>query len=358
MNSNKYNYNLSTSSQSNKPGFDLFRSLENEQFYFHINDIDGNPTFFSEALDTVRKRKRRIEGVKKNAANPKMYKVQKEGEQYYFVLRAGNYQEMGRSKLFSSKIAMNKAIKYLSEYASTEQTGSTHYPSASIENQNKTMLAQQADEQFALKYSYQVHIYPNSEDKLINGRIMNTRTERKGIFTGLDGQAIVDFMAVDLDVKLPSVSLTSVKGEKSKTLEQVITNLKPEKAKKQPREVVLKEPPVNFKLEILNKKTRKPSNTLLLGVIYDAQLSPKENVKLKLPKTGEKIPLEFSIKAIRGSNFSNTWVENVELSSDGILRLPSLPVFPYPGIYRLMAKSVGVGDEQNTLRGLSVVNIL
>ena len=120
----------------------------------------------------------------------------------------------------------------------------------------------------------------------------------------------------------------------------------------------MKKPPENLMLKILNKKSGKPSNNLFSGEQYEMELYAKENTKVNWPKAGEKIPLEISIEAIKGSNYTNAWVENAELSPDGVMHVSSAPEFPYSGIYRMVAKSKNTDNDKNLLHGFSVVNVL
>lgn len=349
MNPKKTNKESETSSVK-KTGFVLFQSSEDDLYYFQFNDENGEPMFFSGGHGVVSRRDKNLESVKKYAAIPKMYKVLKEGKQFYFILRAGNYLEIGRSKAYSNNSEMKKAMKYFSENAAeTQPKTSSKSPAKAMKKETKKRV-DQSDEQFALKYSYQIHLYPNSEGNQINGRIINARTERKMAFNGLNGQAITEFMKEDLIGNMPSLSLTSPTEENSPTPGS-------EKVKSSPKGIAITDPSENLTLKILNKKTGKASNNLLRDAYYDLQVSLKENTKTKALKTKKELPFELSIKAITGSNFSNIWTENLEISSEGMLRLTSLPRIPYPGIYRMTVKSQNT-ESGKILSGNSVVNIV
>ena len=114
---------------------------------------------------------------------------------------------------------VKKAMKYMTQNASEFHTPTT--PASTMKKQESVKKIKQPDEQFALKYSYQIHLYPSEEKKQINGRIMNMRTERKGTFSGIDGEKIVDFMAEDLKGKMPSILLTTNSDKQSLNVQKV-----------------------------------------------------------------------------------------------------------------------------------------
>lgn len=84
-----------------------------ERFFFQFNDKAGNPLLFSEAYQTESGRKNGMESVRRNAVKKAQYVAKEEKGKYFFVLKAGNHQEISRSRDFDSRKEMERLIFWL-----------------------------------------------------------------------------------------------------------------------------------------------------------------------------------------------------------------------------------------------------
>lgn len=105
-------YRLDQASRSGLTGFDPFQSDDNLH-YFHFNDAQGQALLFSEGYTTSRSRTNGIKSLIKNAGLQNRYVIKEDTDTPYFVVRAGNRQEIARSKVFASKKELQDAIDWL-----------------------------------------------------------------------------------------------------------------------------------------------------------------------------------------------------------------------------------------------------
>ncbi len=112
-------YNFSTLSQSGKGGFESFQQPENRQHYFHFNDASGKAILYSQGYGNVAGRENGIRSVIKNAYLDSRYQRGEQEGQHYFILKAGNNQEIARSPWFGSAAEMEAAIEYLKGHSVT-----------------------------------------------------------------------------------------------------------------------------------------------------------------------------------------------------------------------------------------------
>ncbi|MEM8899567.1 MAG: DUF1508 domain-containing protein [Bacteroidota bacterium] len=101
-------YDFSRASTSGEPGFETFQSDKNGEYYFHLNDENGEALFFSEGYTSASGRDNGVRSVIKNGGLSERYQLVEEGGKYYWVLKAGNRQEIARSRTFNSKGEANK----------------------------------------------------------------------------------------------------------------------------------------------------------------------------------------------------------------------------------------------------------
>ncbi|MEL6132172.1 MAG: DUF1508 domain-containing protein, partial [Bacteroidota bacterium] len=97
-------YEFDHPSATGEEGFEAYRSEQNKLYYFHFNDASGQPTLFSEGYSSGRSRDNGIKSVIKNSGLAERYEIKEAAGQYYISLRAGNRQEIARSKTFPDKV--------------------------------------------------------------------------------------------------------------------------------------------------------------------------------------------------------------------------------------------------------------
>ncbi len=98
------NYDLTQVSRSGQPEFERFLNPDRDRYYFHLNDCRGNVLFYSEAYRGRASRDRGVRSVIRNSILEEHYTLKKipgsDRTLYFFTLRAGNGQEIGRSRYF------------------------------------------------------------------------------------------------------------------------------------------------------------------------------------------------------------------------------------------------------------------
>ncbi|MCI4668820.1 MAG: OmpA family protein, partial [Bacteroidia bacterium] len=107
--SNDDDYDLDQAGTTTDTGFDSFHSEKHGQHYFHFNGADGQPLFYSEGYQNDKSRDNGIRSVIKNSIVDEHFAIKEDENGKYFTLRAGNYQEIGRSKYFESETEAEEA---------------------------------------------------------------------------------------------------------------------------------------------------------------------------------------------------------------------------------------------------------
>ncbi|NLR76001.1 YegP family protein [Leeia aquatica] len=99
------------------------KSTSNGGFMFNLKAGNGQFILTSEVYTTRAAAENGIESVKKNAADASRFERReaKNGEPY-FVLKAGNGQEIGRSEMYSSTAAMENGIQSVQNNAPDAST--------------------------------------------------------------------------------------------------------------------------------------------------------------------------------------------------------------------------------------------
>ncbi|MEM8887057.1 MAG: DUF1508 domain-containing protein [Bacteroidota bacterium] len=105
-------YQLDQKGESNAVGFDAFKGAAG-LFYFHFNNEAGEPILFSEGYSSARSRDNGIKSLIRNAGLANRFEKREEGGKPYFIVRAGNRQEIGRSKTFDSALDIDAIIAWL-----------------------------------------------------------------------------------------------------------------------------------------------------------------------------------------------------------------------------------------------------
>ena len=91
--------------------FELKKS-KSDKFHFNLKAGNGQIILSSEMYETKPAALNGIESIKKNAAEESRFekRVNSKNEPF-FILKAGNGQEIGRSEYYSSESAMNNGIE-------------------------------------------------------------------------------------------------------------------------------------------------------------------------------------------------------------------------------------------------------
>ena len=91
--------------------FEIKKST-NDKYHFNLKAGNGQIILSSEMYESKSACQNGIESIKKNGGDEKRYerKESKNGDPY-FILKAGNGQEIGRSEMYSGNAAMENGIQ-------------------------------------------------------------------------------------------------------------------------------------------------------------------------------------------------------------------------------------------------------
>lgn len=106
-------YNLFARSFTGKWGFETFQDAESQLFYFHFNDENGDAVLYSQGYASAKNRDGGLQSVTANLALEDRYELLGENKHHYFVLKAGNRQQVAHSRFFSSKKELEAARQML-----------------------------------------------------------------------------------------------------------------------------------------------------------------------------------------------------------------------------------------------------
>lgn len=99
------------------PKFQLFTGKSGD-YYFRLKARNGQVVLASEGYESMSGAMNGIHSVKANAANDARYarKEAKDG-QFFFTLRAGNNEPIGKSEMYKAKSSRENGIKVVKKIA-------------------------------------------------------------------------------------------------------------------------------------------------------------------------------------------------------------------------------------------------
>jgi uncharacterized protein len=94
------------------PGKYEIKRAKNGEYYFNLKAGNGETILTSETYKAKSGAERGIESVKTNASKDERYerKTSPSGK-HFFVLKAGNYEVIGRSEMYESEASRDKGIE-------------------------------------------------------------------------------------------------------------------------------------------------------------------------------------------------------------------------------------------------------
>ena len=105
--------------------FEIKKS-KNDKFHFNLKAGNGQIILSSEMYESKSACENGIESVKKNAPDDGRYDRRSSAkDEPYFVLKAGNGQEIGRSEMYTSTAGMENGIESVKNNAPTAATDDT-----------------------------------------------------------------------------------------------------------------------------------------------------------------------------------------------------------------------------------------
>jgi uncharacterized protein len=102
------------------------KASTNGKYHFNLKAGNGQIILSSEMYESKSACENGIESVKKNGSEEGRYdrRTSTKGDPY-FILKAGNGQEIGRSEMYSSTAAMENGIESVKNNAPTAETTDT-----------------------------------------------------------------------------------------------------------------------------------------------------------------------------------------------------------------------------------------
>lgn len=90
----------------------VLKTGKNGQYYFNLKADNGQVILSSEGYTTTTARQNGIDSVKANAKDDSKYdRLTSSNEKYYFNLKAGNGQVIGKSEMYDSESGRNNGIE-------------------------------------------------------------------------------------------------------------------------------------------------------------------------------------------------------------------------------------------------------
>lgn len=193
-------YLFSQLSTSGKAGFECFKNQTSKKYYFHFNDENGHALIYSQAYSSIKSRDAGMKSLQKNLAIASRYGLKREDKKHFFIVKAGNHQEIGRSRPFHHKKDMLVAIEYAQAFLGQAKTNfeklktktrSTKKTSTSLPNPSK--------------HAFRIELYPQkNQEENIQGRIVHIVSKDQETFDHLDGDIFLKFIRRKL--QLPAVA--------------------------------------------------------------------------------------------------------------------------------------------------------
>lgn len=178
-------YDFTQPSPLGEPGFEVFFSEAHEAWFFHANDVNCQPLLFSQAYQNADSAKRGLSAALKNAATRAA--IEPVGEHWQIVLKAGNHQEMARSRLLPTEGEAQKALAYVQQVAKSKK------PMAEVPAAQQPATPAEQDDSAHLRHSFRLFFYKGSDGDC-TGRIEDMQTRRQLSFQGIDLPSIGSFL--------------------------------------------------------------------------------------------------------------------------------------------------------------------
>jgi len=106
----------------NNPKFQIFKSLNNNQYYYRLNAINGETILSSEGYTTKQNCINGIASVKYNSPFDSRYDRKDSLTSYTFNLKGLNGEIIGRSESYTTRIARENGISAVKRDAPTAGT--------------------------------------------------------------------------------------------------------------------------------------------------------------------------------------------------------------------------------------------
>lgn len=95
---------------------------KNGEYYFRLKAGNGENILGSEGYKTKSSAMNGVESIRKNCGNDDCYEVREaKNGQHYFIIKAANHQEIGRSQFYKSKSGCMNGIESVKKNGSSDR---------------------------------------------------------------------------------------------------------------------------------------------------------------------------------------------------------------------------------------------
>ena len=204
---------LATSNYKSKPKSSKYPEYsvfsQDGQSYFALTDSEDNVVIRSEGYATESSRNKGIESVEKNKTDGSKWSHFEKNGYYFLVLKAGNHQEIGRSKSYKS---LAEAESALSSYLSTGSVSPPSKDETSSEAVSNNLMADAGvtQPQDILKSEAKEDDYLPCKE--YEGHAINDKENNVALFKHKNGQFYFVLYNADGDVKIRSEGFETAKN--------------------------------------------------------------------------------------------------------------------------------------------------
>ncbi|HFA48864.1 MAG TPA: DUF1508 domain-containing protein [Bacteroidetes bacterium] len=338
------NFGYEDAALSNLTGFVSFQSPQDKEHYFRFNDENGSPVLFSEGYGKIAGRENGIRSVLKNARDPKRYKVLEEEGKWVVTLRAGNHQEIARTRRFSKKSEAKKMVKWLVNNVVATGQGKPKTVGPDIAVAKKAVSAPKPDTTTAddPKYTFRIELYPRHNEPLA-GVITNLLNDKSEKFRGVESTVISRFITQNL-------------SDKDKNLLPKPNTVKPvakATAKKTDKPAQALPATENLTVELVDSPDGKPHGNWATDKFVNVRFSLKDGASRK---PGEKVKMSVGLYPLLNPKMAVQLTTEVEFTNGKSAFIKDLQMLKDAGIYRLRAVSAG-GQMEDVLFGTTALHV-
>ncbi len=180
-------YDFSQSTKSGQFGFDIFQNERDQKFYFHFNGEDGHPFLFSQAYASAKSRDNGIRTVIKNGTLDQRYVKKENNGKHFFIIKAGNNQEIARSHFYTTMAKMdsdifllkNKILDFAETYNVSKEAILSHF----IIEKETFVISKNITKQpiAATNTEEEKNVIPAIEPEIINHSVEDEKIEQPKI---------------------------------------------------------------------------------------------------------------------------------------------------------------------------------
>ncbi|MCB0557247.1 MAG: YegP family protein [Phaeodactylibacter sp.] len=298
-------YDLSQPSASGKAGFESFRNDNKGLYYFHFNDAQGQALLYSQGYTSNKSRDSGLASVKKNMLLKDRLEFHTEGKARFFTVKAGNNQEIARSRFFQSREEMEKAVRHMLGELKEGQSSTVAARQAPV----KAPKLEEEPVHKPSKFSFRLDFYKPSLEESLRGRIEYVlNPESRVAFEGIDINKIQAFLyqhlPVDKEVALPGHEI--------------------------PEETI----PENADINILSQGVLSKSPVLSHAASFEVALKVNREKELTGPATFE---MQVYAHSLEEGNWVLIGEQEGRLPETGQVVAPAITTTLHPGAYRLIA---------------------